>query len=286
MKLFNRSDFYNNYHVLNEGRSVKINEIEMIKLIKENCQVWLNNLNLSRIFRGVNNEDKYLFIDPNEYERKSLYQDDKSFYHWIITSSNKWKSFPLRSKSIICINKLSIAKDYGGSEGTYEVIPYDNAKFGICPTKDLWESFDLKFATTLDEFNYTLNLFTVFCKKYKIEIPSVNSTESVKDWCTVIDDNNDQLSEHLSKLEENDREVYILRKLLVLFKKYGTYDYLENLLDPVNNEFKILKYDDTFNLGKETHEVWTDSPCILIKYPFNDNIRNEIKLREIKNEVI
>ncbi len=281
MKLFNRFEFLNRLQ-LNESRSVQINEDEVISLIKNHCKTWLENSDINsdvtKIYRGLTTDkqdEKYLIVDPSLHNRQSL--TNSGFYHWIISTSQKWKNFPNRSKSIICSTDKYDASSYGT---LYRVIPYDNAIFGVCPANDIWYSFrktlTAQYSTSLVKFNNTLKTFRTILRDENIiknDDYDITSYETLIQYCEIIDKH----IEFLIKFYENTGDQ--ASRILQLFKEKGTYKALEDLFDPIENEFKVMQYNSDFNISSEdskSHEIWTESKCLLVKFNIVEDLRDII----------
>jgi len=82
----------------------------------------------------------YTILNPKIEKRKS--RNTANFYTLMMENLSQWRKFPKRSNSLICTTDYYKARMYGTA---YRVIPIDlNAKFGVCPEEDIWESFERK----------------------------------------------------------------------------------------------------------------------------------------------
>jgi uncharacterized protein YaaW (UPF0174 family) len=89
---------YKNY-IFERNDTQIISNDEFKKLIKENCQEFLNDP--KPIYRSLGfTTDNYLMVDPKKFNRKSLTGDN--FYNLIIDET--WENYPKRSQSICCSN--------------------------------------------------------------------------------------------------------------------------------------------------------------------------------------
>lgn len=234
---------------LNEGRSVAISEKEAAEFIKEECKsAWSNTTRIYRGNRGIAAE--YYFLDPSKsHDRRSPFASN-NFYNLIVSNLPAWKEYPKRSKSIICTTDSRNARRRGYGV-YYFVLPVDNAKIGICPDEDIWDSFytsDIE----LGNFGYYLDEFFELNKIFV----SDNDYNNFKFACKKIDD--------LKK----DGKLIIRSNLPQWLKdfeyeKVSFFDYIEGLLNPKRNLFKLTTIEHmTVN---DHREVWTDSKSILIR---------------------
>lgn len=213
------------------------------------------NVNIKRYVRGIS--VNYLHINTEVVKRKS--RDCKNTYTLLFDNLPSWKDFPKRSKSLIC--SLMKAKFPTGIE--YKVYPYKGSVWGVCPNYDIWWSFPkIKKEIphiTLDILIYNLNLL----------YGDVNKDE-------ILDDENyeilvEQLNSIKPKLESYENPYAGLQNTIdFLLKNEGTtVEILEKLLDPIENGFKVVKYEDLHKLilNELTDlEIWTESECVLKNY--------------------
>jgi hypothetical protein len=231
---------------INEGRTKGISENKAISFIKNNCLKNFKMLTLSpkKIYRGVKFEPDYGIIDSNKSKpRKSAIS--LNYMTLLMDNLPSWKNFPLRSKSVICTTYLKQADGYGN---LYIVIPFDNAKVGICPEIDIWESFDFLTDLSMDIYTFTNNVLKMALSKY-----------------------------HLDK---NDDDYNIFKKSLIeLQKKYKNDNHkrdeldvfldnddvikkLNDLMNPLTNKF--MNGIDKFKNIKDDSEIFIQGKCVLI----------------------
>ncbi len=239
-----------------ETRSERLEKDEAISLLKKNCHYDLKKF---KLYRGSSPEDKTLLIEPAKYERSSA--NTENYYTILFDNLPEWKRYPKRSKSIICTTDTSYADNFGT---IYRVFPYDNAKIGICPTNDLWGSFERYMG------DYTLADFNYYLEKFAKTIGLDNKMNTYPDLIKLfdaIDNNKEWVIENLSPsyspppfLDDYLKRKYSLSTSLLSF--------VENAFDPENNGFKLVT-PKTFG-NPDDKEVWTDSPSILIRDEFVD----------------
>ncbi len=283
--LLTREQFY----LLLEGRSVKTDLQGFKDLIYSNCKIWLNNKDLTKIYRGVKNSSgDYMHINPKDYNRESIGMKDKAFYQTVIDTSEKWQDYPKRSKSIICSTFEDKASDWGD---VYEVIPYDNANVGVCPTGDIWYAF--KDFTNGDIQEGGNDVFYKIPLLINKKLIPVVDQESLLKYCNFVDEHIDQLYDELIIYNtEEEKKDSILQRFQFLnvsrylkqgiygsviekFHQFGTYNALQQIYDPIYNNFNLLTYDSKFKVP-EKREIWTDSECLLIAYDLSKLIRDNL----------
>ena len=248
-----------------EELTVEINYTELeedncINLIKKSYYIGLNNK--YRIYRGINNDANYMYVNPKLVTRRSAYAS-KNYYTELLDFFKSWKDYPKRSKSLICTTKYGYASKYAAdSDGIYVVIPKNNAKIGVCPEEDIWSSFqeisNLNFET-LNDFNIDLaKLFTTIYDSPTVSIVKAckNITKRTLEIYDIVDDSN----------------------ILIDFNKsnyFTLYEYLEHLMDPKLNDFELITVNDLSRYDT-SHELWTDSECILIKNTLINDLINKV----------
>jgi hypothetical protein len=241
---------------ITEGRSKEIKEDEVIDLIKKNCKQALNKYKKGIvIYRGVEMDVSYTFVDPKSGKpRRSA--NTSNYYTLINDNSPLWKQYPKRSESLICTTNKFTPEGYGTS---YIVLPYDNAKIGVCSESDYWDSFP-NLSRLVDGY-YNIGFFnreleTLF---KQVDIPlSDNSYNGIQHSFGLFDLTFNHDIESIESLIYED-EYNILKgydKVWDLMKHFNI------LLAPEPNKFGLYKIS---NLGKyKEREVWTDSKAVLI----------------------
>lgn len=249
---------------LNEGRSEEATYQYAEDFIKRHCKKALKG---TKIFRGVASYyADYLIIRPSLSEpRKSPYADH-NYYNLLLSNLPSWKKYPPRNKSISCTTDWDNAKERSldsyseGGDNVYYVLAKDGSKIGECPSDDIWYSFEVLRdvgAFNLNRFNLMLNDFieinygrkSSMETNYKVFLKVCMNLDKKRD--------NNLLDIALESWNYNVRN---------LFKGYVNGNtplikYLDHLLDPENNGFKLKKAGDKFH---QEREVWTDGDCLLV----------------------
>lgn len=230
-------------YLLNEGRSKTISEKEAYDLLTKNCmeavKKWKEG---KRIYRAVNNNSNFLFIDPSGSLRTSYFTSNH--YTLIINNHPMWKKFPKRQ--IICSGGSGERAMNHGYSPPYYVFPYDGAKIGVCPADDIWESFE-----ELRSFNiYDLNFFNnLMDSTFNLPDDNWNMFEMEAENINV----RDEFPKHALRDYFNTLNVSL-------------FDFITKMLDPKLNNFKLQKISNYNVNPNENLEVWTDSKCILADF--------------------
>ncbi len=253
---------------------------KMNKIIEENCKnfSW-DDAPILRSVLGLG--EGITIIDPKKYNRKS--RSNKNYYTYLMDHSERWKDYPKRSKSLIC----SLTSPMWLND-LYRVIPFDGAKFGVCSKHDIWYSFNsfqhniLPFLSNINDLN------TFYFKNVFDDIPD-DTYESFKKRIDLI---GEKIKSEKSFKYDIEQEKIITRKLMNtvnnhlfvdFFKEIKEYydngktihDYFDDVLDPIENGFKLLDYKEVVNIGEKLElgrEIWTDSKCILVSVKYlNEN---------------
>jgi hypothetical protein len=252
---------------ITKGRSKKIKKDKVIDLIKNNCQQALNKYKKDIIiFRGIERNTDFLFVDPkSDKPRRSA--NTKNYYTLINDNSPYWKQYPKRSESLICTTDKNMSMGYGTS---YIVLPYDNAKIGVCSEIDYWDSFPNLFRLVDGYYNmafFNRELVLLF-QQVGIKL-SDKSYKGLQHSFGLFDLTFNHDIESIESLIYKD-EYNILKgyeKVWDLMKHFNT------LLTPEPNKFGLYKIN---NFGRYTNrEVWTDSKSVLINID-NKDILDEL----------
>lgn len=230
--------------MLNESRREKIDQEEFNRLLEKHCPNF--DRNDPGIYRGIHSSyDKYYLIQPAEFKRKSA--NTQNYYTWLFDESPYRGEYPKRSESIICSRSIGDASDYGE---LYRVIPFENGKIAETFESDFWYSFKVTMNDSLDMFNNSLRTaYAMFSADY--DNPPFGDRY-------LNDGNKDIFFKQLQLFFEDGRQIYGAKSMDELYRKF---DPEENGFELYENytEFKNKKFEE------ESSEIWTDSPCLMIK---------------------
>ena len=274
------------FNYLTEGRSVEIKEDKFISLLdskyKNAKKIFTDsftNHDDNLIYRGIRDGEggALLYTDPKGDERRSPYADT-NLYNILLSNLPSWSNFPKRNKSIICSSSIESVGGYGDS-GTYIVLPPDNSNIGVCSADDIWYSFN-KIKGYYGNLNYFTERIKSLLSLYFNKIEDDDYKKLVNQM--------DYFDEHLyldyAKSENEEADEYdqiIIDKDIIKILKFLKYDFkegdnllkrIEDMVDPSNNDIKLLKYTSSINLPSK-RELWIGEPCLLI----NMNVRHNIK---------
>lgn len=223
---------------LNEGRSKSISEKEFFNGIQKNCKQSIKRAQIGYlIYRKIlKQNDDFLFLKPSGELRKSA--NTRNYYTLWINNHPSWKNYPKRE--IICAGGSGKRAFHHGSSGSnYIVLPFDDAKIGICPSDDIWYSFSkLKKFENLDSLNDVL---------YNCDIRDTKWESFYKDI----------------KNKDFSNDFFNLKEI----SGYETIeDFLIDVLDPQKNNFKVKNINNYGVPPSKNLEVWTDASCYFIKF--------------------
>jgi hypothetical protein len=235
-------------------------------------------------YRGTENVVEYGFVQPSLHNRTSRFTSN--IYTLLMDNLPCWKSYPKRSKSIMCSTNKSNANNYHGelNDEAYVVIPLNkNAKFGVCSSHDLWFSFKNGIGFSMEDFNLLIsNLDEKFTNRkiytyteYKELLILFKHMDKLKNS----DNGNDLIYDHImSTMHDSNEQKYFLKWLRN--PDITLHDYIAESICPKKNGFKLIKfYKDNTSLISD-NEVWTDSDCVLV---LSSNV-NQIN-KKLKNKI-
>lgn len=257
--------------LLTEGRTQEIPKKRALDLY-HSSKIGYNITKDQPIFRGVSDADyKYGVIDPSQYpDRKS--ENTRNYYTLIINNSEVWSGYPKRE--IVCTTRKKKANVYGG---VYQVIPFNGADWGICPTTDIWQSFGKidEFTTQgLNEFNnFLLNLTKEVISKNLSELDFIDFQIMLNHVGEVVVENNMISSKNYEVINSswiNEGRFWMMFEESQYYNNGKLADFvIEELLHPDKNDFE---YQNNWTGTGSDREVWTDVKCLLIR---NDAFTDE-----------
>jgi hypothetical protein len=283
-------------------RTVPLSYEDFIQLYKKNCTLYKPESMM--IYRGnrLLAEADYAFADPNVSAPRPS-RNTQSFTMWLMENMEEWQKYPLRSKSLICSTTVNYASGYGK---TFNVIPYDSAKIGVCPTMDFFESIENKLEVGVDSYNHWISNFIdksvrladTHGDNQKISAPnfgtgsydySSNYSPTSEHFFSLLKSLDRFYLRHpelIDELVKRDSDSYYYSKnhitdMIVagLSKKIPLVDILSEHLTPDENGFQLF---DMHNFNTELiertrkgtyggNEVWTNGPALFVeKSKFND----------------
>lgn len=254
------------------------------------------------MFRGNRNVGLYVEREPSlRFSSSGIPNIYTRLLSGILPS---WRKYPHRNKSFICSLATWVVSSYTHGDdkgsGVYWVLPENNAKIGVCPTRDIWSSFENSLIPVFKTlgissfssfsrfmFHYILILFIFF---KEIEIPSESNLSDVfnkgDDYdVTEVFNKADRLGKFLFRDKNLTEEIkeervtaneYLWRilspteffKLLDIFGFLGEsmLSFLDKILNPDKNNFQLFNLN-AFKMKENSdrsNEVWTDAKSLFI----------------------
>ena len=218
-------------------RSKKISEIEAKDIILKKCKksMELEKRTGIRLIRGTKESGAFVLSQPSKGQLRKSANTENYMTLLVDHILPSWKNYPDRSKSLVCHTngKLYFDSIYGGA--TYAVFPFDGSSIGICSDDDWWSSFGLSF-DNIPDFNTLLEeLFGL----------------------------NDNITHQELKKILNAVIPPLDNPFFKNFTKGNFLTYLNNLLSPIKNNFKLIKTGE--KMSGKNKEAWTDGDSILIR---------------------
>lgn len=225
------------------------------------------------IWRGVYNRrvTNYQGVGKGEEPRKSA--NTYNYYTLFMDNHPSWKSYPKRSESFICTTAGSKANSYGSR---FAVFPLDGSNIGVCPERDLWESFDTLRNHSLSEFSTLIYRMLRYAQEY-INVNSnddnwptfVRQSETIEKW--LHEDYDPERYDSIEDTSEQKRWIdnFSHSQLFLKHFEYSIIELMEYMLS--TDRFKVVKSGDSIPPNRE---VWTDGQCIFVHA---DKLTNEWK---------
>jgi hypothetical protein len=255
-KTFLMEDASSGYRNIKEPTAIKYAQ----SMFKESLQP-----DVPYIIRGMDsgygNYTNYFFVNNI---RGRVSANTSNEYTTIIDNSPAWAEYPKRSRSLICTtsSNLEYARDFGDP---FIILPTPDTKIAVCSKYDFWDSFpvvsSLLEKAKYSEFNNQMSLFndavrSIFdAAKFKLS-ESNTSFERLKRALNVGTVYlRDPDSPHVSSEDK------------VFFKSVinGTetmLEFVERILNPNSNRFKLVKYNELPTLKNKNLELWLEGPVL------------------------
>lgn len=247
-------------------------------LLLKHCAISITNMKAGKlIFRGEDRgeaHERFQFSlgDSTKFVRRSA--NTKSWTNQFVDSNRLWRDYPPRLSSYICSTNFSTANDYGEM---FVVVPFDDAKVGICPENDFWPSFKTHLRNFIgsrtvlqlnDAIRGVIGEFGTGDQSRKVSTDSLTTAEleEIFKKCTL---------EALNEMDEYGNLHGYTRKVFEYMSSHdhkNFYDALEEVLDPAKNNFSYgLKSVPTGD-----REVWVHGKCVFIKWSTFQTIKNKL----------
>ena len=233
---------------------------------------WKQYFDNNAIYRGIkskhNPNNNVLLVKPSTFERRS--KNTTNFYTALLSILPSWVDYPKRSRSVICSTNSLTASGYGNN---YLILPENGARIGICPTEDIWDSFDnIKkrwdvksltiFNDRIEMLAYTLDEDLYFDLRNVDESNILDYVQKLNKYA-----NADWIDKNLKTDNTGDEDFVknnypeIAEDILKNFK--GDWlTYFDDLLNPMENGFMLSNIE--YFQAEDDREVWTDDNVIAI----------------------
>ena len=250
--------------------------------------VFLNEEGLTEdsnfIFRGTGHHSGLMKIKDHVTGRQSA-NTSNEFTILVDNFLPSWKKYPRRSESFICTTSFEDADAYGDR---HYVIPFGNPDVGICPSGDMWTSFnkldEIDSEAGIPDFNGAIH--EIYCALYNVEKDNIPTGELpvmkklIKDVNEILDDKK-KVTKILKKMEDATQKMgnanissWIIRESV---KTKDMLLALDKLLNTKTNEFELLKPIQLLNAPTMHREVWFSSQAAFI---FADDEEEVNELRD------
>lgn len=245
-----------------ESRTSELSKSEFKKILHENCKEFVKNPKLLQRSKDIKYTEikEISYMNPKLHNRNPLmnsdnFHDGVSSKHCILLMDNlpSWNKFPKRNQSIIGCTDVDPRSIFGHHK--FLIIPFDNAKFGVAPSSDVWSC-----SIIIENNKYYFN----------DDLSKSMSNSGISD------DSYFKMIEDLQKRFEN-HNLENKNHLEVLFNiaKNENYSNIEEFLNDIFNPskfkgtdiddlegFQLLNYNSLLKIDS-LYEFWTDSECLI-----------------------
>ena len=190
-----------------------------------------------------------------------------------------WKSYPLRSHSIICSTSIEKVEGYGDA---YVVYPVDSAKIAFCDDRDIFDSFMFMKGKTMRAFNSALSKLIAHMTTFGTSVKFIKDEDD--DWGS-LKRAFEKFDTAYKEVDDGDPQFGISRAIghIMDGKKImdtydpnkGMMDNMNKLMSPKSNKFQILKAGSKY---PNLRECWIADKCILVRAEENGSLLNRLFL--------
>ena len=289
------------------GKQLLYNEEELKNLLNSDYSEAFSKAKQGHIiYRGAKKyDDSSEFLGLLYTPGKRISENTSNVYTKLLSDLfPSWQKFPKRSESIVATFSIEKADDYVDINGMlYIVLPKNGARIGICPKKDIWNSFD-NFPSSISNLSQFNSAFCYLVSeiyqlsgnikdKNDIEKIFLGSTAKVKELFKNFDKSfssqvekaylegvNDakQLSDYFAKNSDGilgQREKNILHDYVMYYEskngKTTFFKFLEEIYFD-NSNFSIQTTSSLNNNGFS--EVWIEGTCLFIPIEIWEKLEN------------
>lgn len=251
------------------------------------------------LYKGLDNfYNNFYAMDSSQIARRS--QNTTNIYT-IFTSqfSKEWKQYPPRERSFIC----STSTRYAGNYGTvFCIFPENGTNIGICPSYDMWDSFNKGNIDSLGGFANFINFAMFRWAKSEGMLPRDASRwdydknkldkfvpEFLKQPLFSLHDDSNNPKGDRSGAYSSYTDFYKIEPIRKKYKGNITVgEYLEMALSPSKNGFSLVTPDKIANVpdtdsggyyGNEGHECWFSGRCVIANKDALDSLIKQGKFK-------
>lgn len=206
----------------------------------------------------------------------------------IVDNSEKWKKYPKRTGAIMFSDSLMGANIYGDT--LYYILPRNDANIGICPRSDFWNAFvfkksDIYSNITVHSINRFLQYFSSLIFKRNIDKSSYSKFKDDIDEIEMVLKNIDL--EDSSNMAVGLYSTSMIIRDTIESRDCSLIEFLEDFISPdsehivndkpfisTNTKNLINTYNEKLDgiryytsdvvSNDECHELWTDTPCLIL----------------------
>jgi len=250
-----------------------INSKEFDTLLQKHCKNYSDD-NV-KLYRGVSKLklNDYYYLNPKGHKRKSI--EPQNIHVVLMSELDSWKEFPKYDESVIVSTNKKYADSYGWDGTLFEVIPYDNTKFGVCSDSNIWDVFG-GFDDSQNTILKVSNFLNLYLGSYD------DDWGHIQDEILKIKEPSDRIS-NIKKDPYDDDFVGIFLESLYEYKGYDStrqikpqdiIDTIEDLFEPKRNGFEKVEYIHNYNetmqwffdvYNTENLQLWCEGPVLLRK---------------------
>ena len=232
---------------------------EANKIIRKNCSDYYTHaLNRYYLYRGVNEIEGPIFIDPSQRVRTG--SGMSKIFMDLIDNMPEWKEYPKRSRSLMASTSLVHAKGFGR---ICMIFPFDGSRLAVAPTKDF------NMGSFIQEF-----------RSIGIAGGMVHMTDAIENLYEWINDGRFlnlkensypeliKLSKEIEKRKGDEDWIYELADadhipigFKMALRSESLIDILRRIVNPKSGGFKLAETNEYI---RGNHEIWTDGKCVVM----------------------
>jgi hypothetical protein len=217
-------------------------------------------------------EGDFGIINPDKKDTKSGFWIDK-----LTAQFSSWSRFPKRLR---CLRGYTDIEKVGGesSDKALIMIPFDGSKIGVAKDESFYRSFKHAKSTfgsqrldntTLKEwFDTLVEAIKAALDGSKIKFPNTPTewsefSSAIESLEAIIGKHKPELQAAVRKEDKLEKKLRLELKMVLERHITDLNRYLEEKLDPEQNSFALTRIESFNAVGP--HEVWTDSPCLIVR---------------------